>query len=47
VTYNISIERQGEGEQISLTVDGTPIKGNIVPPPADARRKVTIKGILS
>ena len=46
VVYKISIERKGDGNDISLTVDGVPIKGNIVPPPADGRKTVSIKGIL-
>jgi cellobiose phosphorylase len=35
VTYHISVERVGEGNTVSLSVDGRPIQGNIVPlPPA-------------
>ena len=35
VTYHISVERLGEGNTVSLSVDGRPIQGNIVPlPPA-------------
>ena len=29
VVYKITIERQGEGNQIALTVDGQPIEGNV------------------
>ena len=47
VTYKISIERKGKGNQIALSVDGVSIKGNIVPPPADGRKEVVVKGILS
>jgi cellobiose phosphorylase len=47
VTYKISIERQNEGNRIALTVDGTPIEGNVVAPPADGRKEVSIKGVLS
>jgi len=47
VVYKISIERKGSGNQIALTVDGSPIKGNIVPVPSDGRKTVTVKGILS
>jgi cellobiose phosphorylase len=47
VTYSITIERQGPGNQIALTVDGTPIEGNLVTPPTDGRQQVSIKGILS
>jgi hypothetical protein len=28
-------------------VDGSPIEGNVVTPPADGRKEVTILGILS
>ncbi|MBZ0307817.1 MAG: glycosyl transferase, partial [Anaerolineae bacterium] len=31
--YHITIQRQGEGNRVSLVVDGQPIEGNIVPPP--------------
>ena len=47
VVYTISIERKGEGNHVALTVDGVAIEGNIVSPPADGRKEVSIKGILS
>ncbi|MGH9606963.1 MAG: GH36-type glycosyl hydrolase domain-containing protein [Terracidiphilus sp.] len=47
VVYKIAIERQGAGNRIALTVDGAPIEGNIVSPPRDGRKEVSIKGILS
>lgn len=47
VVYKITIERKGEGNSIALTVDGVPIKGNLVPLPADGRKEVAVKGILS
>jgi cellobiose phosphorylase len=47
VVYKISIERKGDGNQIALTVDDAPIDGNVVPPPIDGRKEVTVKGILS
>jgi cellobiose phosphorylase len=47
VTYKIAIERKGTGNRITLTVDGAPIQGNIVPLPTDGRKEVTVKGILS
>ena len=46
VVYRISIERRGEGNQISLIVDGVPIEGNLIPLPRSGRNEVTIKGIL-
>ncbi len=47
VVYEISIERKGVGSKIELIVDGEPIVGNIVSPPKDGRKQVSIKGILS
>jgi cellobiose phosphorylase len=47
VVYQISIERKGDGNRIALTVDGSPIEGNVVPPPTDGRKQVSVKGILS
>jgi cellobiose phosphorylase len=47
VVYKIAIERQGKGNRIALTVDGAPIEGNIVPPPTDGRKLVSVKGILT
>ncbi len=35
VTYTITVERQGPGNSVTLTVDGQPVTGNVVPlPPA-------------
>jgi len=47
VTYSITIERKGKGNSVALTVDGQPITGNLIPAPTDARRSVTVKGILT
>jgi cellobiose phosphorylase len=47
VLYGISIERKGVGNKIELTVDGKPIEGNMVSPPRDGRKQVSIRGILS
>jgi cellobiose phosphorylase len=47
VVYEISIERKGAGNKIELTVDGKPIEGNIVSPPRDGRKQVSITGVLS
>ncbi|MGO8817235.1 MAG: GH36-type glycosyl hydrolase domain-containing protein [Terriglobia bacterium] len=46
VTYHITIERAGEGNHVALEVDGLPILGGIVPPPADGRTEVVVKGTL-
>ena len=47
VVYNISITRHGDGNKIALSVDGSAIEGNIVPPPTDGRKEVLVKGILT
>jgi cellobiose phosphorylase len=47
VTYSITIQRKGPGNSISLTVDGQPIDGNIVPIPTDGRKEVKVVGILT
>ncbi|MGA2569557.1 MAG: hypothetical protein ABSF23_03490 [Terracidiphilus sp.] len=47
VTYKIAIERKGTGNRIALTVDGVPVEGSIVPPPADGRKEVAVRGVLS
>jgi cellobiose phosphorylase len=47
VTYHITVERAGEGNHVSLEVDGMPIKGDTVPPPADGRKEVSVKGTLN
>ncbi|MGB0064141.1 MAG: hypothetical protein WBP85_06805 [Terracidiphilus sp.] len=47
IVYKIAIERRGPGNHIAITVDGTPIEGNLVPVPRDNRKEVSIKGILS
>jgi cellobiose phosphorylase len=47
VTYKITIERQGKGNSIALTVDGKPVEGKVVTPPTDGRKEVTVKGILT
>jgi len=47
VTYQIAIERAGEGNRVSLSVDGAPIKGDIIPLPADGRKEVHVKATLT
>jgi cellobiose phosphorylase len=47
VTYHITIERAGEGNYVALKVDGVPIKGDTVPPPADGRKEVCVEGTLT
>ncbi len=45
--YNITIERRGPGNHITLIVDGVPIQGNRVLPPSDGRKSVHIRGFLT
>ena len=47
VTYSITIQRKGPGNSISLTVDGAPVTGNVVPIPTDGRKEVKVVGILT
>ncbi len=47
VTYNIDVKRQGKGNKVELTVDGKSVLGDIVPPPADGRKEVEVKVVLS
>ncbi len=47
VTYNITVERAGEGNNVALTVDGLPIQGDTIAPPADGKNEVNVKAVLS
>ncbi|MBN1810583.1 MAG: glycosyl transferase, partial [Anaerolineae bacterium] len=47
VTYHIAVERAGEGNAVSLTVDGKPVEGDIVPLPAEGQTDVHVKIVLS
>jgi cellobiose phosphorylase len=46
VTYRISILRAGPGHSVTLSVDGAPVEGNIVPPAAAGRKEVLVQAIL-
>ena len=46
MTYCITVERVGAGNTVSLTVDGQPIEGDIVPLPPVDQTEVTVKAIL-
>jgi len=43
VTYNIHVERAGEGNKVELVVDGTPISGNVVPIASSGRNEVNVE----
>ncbi len=43
VTYHITVERAGPGNNISLKVDGQPVEGNIVPLPPAGQDEVMVQ----
>jgi cellobiose phosphorylase len=47
VTYHVTVKRAGDGNQVALKVDGVPLDGEVVAPPADGRREVTVEAILT
>jgi cellobiose phosphorylase len=47
VTYHISVTRTSDGNQVALKVDGVPWEGDVVPPPANGRREVTVEATLA
>jgi cellobiose phosphorylase len=47
VTYNVTATRAGEGNRVSLTVDGKPVAGEIIAPPPDGRTEVNVVVTLS
>ncbi len=46
VTYQIEVQRAGDGNQVSLEVNGAPIEGNIVPLPVPGTKTVVVKATL-
>ena len=46
VTYHITVERHGPGNAVSLTVDGRPVAGDIVPLPPPGVTEVTVQAWL-
>jgi cellobiose phosphorylase len=43
VTYRIKVTRAGEGNAVSLKVDGKQVSGSTVAPPADGRTEVVVE----
>jgi cellobiose phosphorylase len=43
VTYRIVVRRAGKGNCVSLTVDGKPIPGSVVPPPTAGQTEVAVE----
>ncbi len=46
VTYRIAVRRAGKGNTVSLSVDGKPIEGAVVPPPPAGITEVNIDAKL-
>ncbi len=46
VTYHISVTRRGPGNAVSLTADGHPIVGDVVPLPSEGQREVQVRVLL-
>jgi cellobiose phosphorylase len=41
-TYHITVRREGDGNRVSLVVDGQPIEGNVIP----VREGITSRDVL-
>jgi cellobiose phosphorylase len=46
VTYRISVERVGEGNALSLLVNGQPVQGSVVPLPPEGQTEVVVNVAL-
>jgi cellobiose phosphorylase len=46
VTYEISIERKGAGNDVALTVDGKAVDGNVIPLPAEGVKSVKVNAVI-
>lgn len=46
VTYNIAVERAGEGNAVSLVVDGVSVQGDVVPLPRAGQTRVAVQVTL-
>jgi cellobiose phosphorylase len=46
VRYEISVKREGPGNEVSLEVDGKSIKGTIIPPPKPGTTTVKVKAVV-
>ncbi|MBN1679086.1 MAG: glycosyl transferase [Anaerolineae bacterium] len=47
VTYYISVKRAGPGNTTTITVDGQPIEGNVIPVPSSNQREVNVEVTLT
>jgi cellobiose phosphorylase len=46
VTYDITVERAGQGNGVSLVVDGEAVEGSVVPLPSAGQTHVTVRARL-
>jgi cellobiose phosphorylase len=46
VRYEISVRREGSGNQVSLEVDGTPMEGTVIPLPKEEISTVKVKAVI-
>ncbi len=46
VRYEISVKREGPGNEVSLEVDGKPIEGTIIPLPKEQTHTVKVKAVI-
>ena len=46
VTYHITVERAGVGNEVSLTVDGQPVEGDVAPLPPVGQTEVIVEAVL-
>jgi cellobiose phosphorylase len=47
VTYHITVERVGRGNEVALSVEGQPIRGDVVRPPLEGVADVTVSVTLT
>jgi cellobiose phosphorylase len=46
VRYEISVKREGSGNEVTLEVDGKPMRGTIIPLPNDDMKTVKVKAVV-
>jgi len=46
VHYEISVRREGPGNEVSLEVDGTPVQGTVIPLPKEEINTVKVKAVI-
>ena len=46
VRYEISVKREGPGNDVSLAVDGTPITGTLIPVPGEGIKTVKVRAVI-